>query len=131
MDKKKLEMIDPKNLQINYNFQELLDEGVVTSNEVTGNWYLLDKSSLEGVPFIIVDWQFQQGKGQDGEYVNVHCVTKTNERICFNDGSSGIYKTLKTFTIERGNSTNIYCPRGLRVSRYTNEYGPAETWYLD
>lgn len=102
---------------------------------------LKDKSSMIGVPFLIIEWRFAQGDYGD-EFVSAECMTREGRRFILNDGGAGIRVQLKKLTAHReaiGHPTPRFgriVSKGLRVSRYEWEDGdgqkrPAETYYLD
>lgn len=100
---------------------------------------LVSKDSLLGVPFLAVQWRFNES--ENGSFASVEFMTNDGTRGVFNDGGSGIARQLETLTAER-TATGHKFPQagrlirgGLRVSRYTfkNEKGKdqqAETYYL-
>lgn len=115
--------------------------GVETVESYGTGFEPIDKRQLVDVPFVIVQYGFH--KGDYGDYVFVHAVTKRNEKVIFSDGSvkSGIARQLADIAVERekmGRDTRagILVARGLRISEYdytdpgTGEVRPAETYYL-
>ena len=101
-----------------------------------------DKARLVGVPFVILSWKFSEG--DNGEFVSAEIVTRANEKLIINDGSTGIRAQLKRVALsrlERGaddasSRANLLVSKGLTVSRYqyaddkTGELRSAETYYL-
>ena len=103
-----------------------------------------DKVRLVGVPFLIVDWRFNNG--ELGEFVSAMIVTEHGQKYVLNDGSSGIYAQLKRITEERikRNQQNpmsgLLVDGGLSRSDYTTQLPdpktgelvatPATTYYL-
>ena len=91
-----------------------------------------DKKKLVGLPFFILGWR-RNANGRNGEFVSVKILTRTDERVIFNDGSTGINKQLSDMekddamefsTNERGEfvpAKPIICRKGLRVSEYDVE----------
>jgi len=115
----------------------------------TGFIVLSDKSRLEGVSFVIVEWRFSDGKyGEESEFASLVVVTEPGEKFIVNDGSTGIKDQLKKVTqmrVERGASPEqahrgLLVRGGLNKSEYeyesTNaktgktEMLPATTYYL-
>lgn len=98
----------------------------------TGFRVLDDKSKLLGVPFLILDWRFNEGDA--GEFVSIMLMTETHKFI-INDGSSGIFAQLRNIPVR-----SYMVNGGLRVSRYKVEITDpktgevrqkdAETYYL-
>jgi hypothetical protein len=83
------------------------------------------KGTLCGVPFVIVEWRFNEGDA--GEFVSVSLVTEDGRKLVLNDGSTGIYQQLKEITGERlargiTAQTGLAVRKGLRVNEY--EYSP-------
>lgn len=114
-------------------FDELRNVGVKTVSQLTGNPSLIDKESLKGVPFIIVDFTvrlgdyIRAGSDEKSDYISVTVKTVDNELLVFNDGGVGIMGQLASTTMQ---DLPIYCPNGLRASEYDGPYGPASTYYL-
>lgn len=96
---------------------------------------LSDKMVLVGLPFVIVKWNFYQG--DVGEFVSAWVLTKTNDRLIMNDGSTGIYAQLRALTDATGQDSGLICRHGLRVSEYDwtkpdgTVGGRAKTFYID
>lgn len=110
---------------------------VVSAQEFGSGFSVLDtkeKGRLVGVPFIILDWQFNEG--DNGQFVSLRVITQANEKLVINDGSTGIYRQLMEIA-DTGEERAVFCKRGLRVSNYdytdpkTQEKKPASTYYLD
>lgn len=89
-------------------------ESIVLANDVE---LVKDKGELIGTPFLIVNYNFNMDSITQREYVSVGVITLDNKRIVFNDGSTGVYRTLKGMA-ERGIKGGIVCRNGLRVSEY-------------
>jgi len=99
-----------------------------------------DKARLIGVPFAILEWRFN--RGDMGWFVSAAIVTKNDEKLILNDGSTGICQQLMTVTKqrhERGSKEpqkGLLVENGLTESRYeypdekTGEMRPAVTYYL-
>lgn len=91
----------------------------------------VDKASLEGVPFVILDVLMKEGSfenrqtGEMSMYAIVTCQLEDDSVVVFTDGGTGIIAALE------GIEPPLFIPGGLRVSRYTNKYGDGETWYLN
>ena len=96
----------------------------------TGFMLLSDKNKLIGVPFVIVQWSFNEG--DFGDFVSAEIVTKsditdngvTGSKWILNDGSTGICKMLQTVshTRAKANRTDTHSglavPRGLTATDY-------------
>lgn len=100
---------------------------------------LVQKESLIAVPFLAVNWRFNDN--ETGTFVSVEFMSQAGERGVFNDGGTGVMAQLAAITAERESAGHKFprsgrlVRRGLRVSRYTftNEKGKeqqAETYYL-
>lgn len=76
---------------------------------------VVEKEALIGKEFIILQWRFYVGTY--GPAVAVQCVTADNRKVVFNDGSTGIYEQIYTFTKKHGVKP-ILCSKGLRSSTY-------------
>lgn len=100
---------------------------------------LNDKSKLIGLEFVIERFDFIYKKDKAGNvtdevsYVNVKAMTRQgNKRFAFNDGGTGICRSLIEFAARTGRDGGIKCPLGLRVSEYeTADGGDAQTFYLN
>jgi hypothetical protein len=116
----------------------------------TGFELLKEKTSLVGVPLLIVQWSFYPGEYGD-DFVSVECVTKDGRKFIFNDGSTGICKQLKSVAASRRGKSHPEPQAGLMVtgglvqtSYWFNSdtketsskpqtekgWGPASTFYL-
>lgn len=75
------------------------------------------KRRLVGVPFVIVDWQFNPGDfGR--EYVSVRLITKHGQRVVINDSSTpGICDFMQQVRAS-GYVGAIEVPGGVRASKY-------------
>lgn len=130
-------LVDPQDTLINPDdldrkptrFDELLLSGVVDVNELEGRFVLVEKHSLEDIPFIITDFTIHAGNSVDAEYVNVKLVTSDNEQLCFNDGGVGIRPILEHWREAHPNAAGLMCARGLKRSDYTNQNGVKGTTY--
>jgi hypothetical protein len=93
------------------------------SEEVMGDWELVKASSLVGVPFIIFGVNLVKTVlNKTGHYANVRCVLMDNSKVCFNDGSSGVYRQLQDIMQYRADNDleprPIMVKGGLRASTY-------------
>ena len=86
------------------------------------------KEKLVGVPFVIAAVTVRQGSF--GRYLSAECVTKHNQHVILNDGSTGIFKQLVGDNNELTTKLPLLVPGGLRASDYESEWGPARTYYL-
>lgn len=99
---------------------------------------VVDKKALVGVPFMIADIRLYEGKW--GVAAAVCALTKDNDRVVFNDGSTGVYEQVKYFLTAKKRKAGILCPEGLRASNYEKEVRdgmtdeitmiPATTYYI-
>lgn len=111
---------------------------------------LTDKAALVGVPFVIVQWRFNAGKYGE-EFVSVEAITKHDEKVIFNDGSTGVARQLRGVTDKRNREGSAFPQAGLivagglsRTDYFYNEdtretssvpmtgkgWAPASTYYL-
>lgn len=100
------------------------DELVSSADHIgSGAELLRDKSRLEGVPFVALQWNFSASKDYEGEYfVSVHVLTRHQERFIFNDGSKGgIRDQLFEYSQGSGRFSGMLCEKGLRSSSYVYE----------
>lgn len=128
----------PKDLAYADVAKTLADAGeMVSAAEFGTGFSLLDgkeKGRLVGVPFIILDWQINEG--DFGPFVSLRLITNGSEKLIVNDGSSGICKQMQEI-VESGNTKAIFVKKGLRKSDFeytdpkTGEKKPATTYYLD
>lgn len=102
---------------------------VVQATDVFGDGveFIKDKSVLIGRPFLILQWHWNE----EQKFVTVHVMGENGSQARFNDGGTGVYKSLRDAE-ERGLTGGIMVPYGLRVSRYTHpEFGESETYYFN
>ena len=98
--------------------------GVEVAADVLGNGFAIlkdeNKYRLVGVPLLFLDWRFNQG--DMGEFVSAYVVARNEDgtiaKYVLNDGSSGICKTLRTYTDNTGRSGGLAARHGLRFSDY-------------
>lgn len=130
----------------------LQDAGVVVESaaDYGSGFSVVEKESLVGVPFVIVEWRFNDGKFSE-PFVSAECVTKHGDKVVINDGSTGICRQLREIAEQRENAGNpnarmgLVVPNGLtRTDYWFNEdtketsskpqtgkgWGPARTYYL-
>lgn len=81
-------------------------------------WQVVDKDTLIGVPFMICDVRFSWSNKFDGPFVNILALTKDNQRIVINDGSTGIMEQTLFQLQKDKRKAGIICPNGLRRSDY-------------
>lgn len=90
---------------------------------------VVEKDTLVGVPFIIVETKWHEG--DFGAYAAVLAITKDNRRVVFTDGSTGIYAQLQRLQeMTGGRLAGIACRNGLRRSDYEHNGRSARTYYL-
>lgn len=87
-----------------------------------GNGFALlskdDKKKLVGKPFLALYWTFNPGD-YGGHFASMVAITNDNQRFIINDGSSGIYQDLLSYSQEHnGRQGGLLCPGGLRESTY-------------
>jgi len=109
---------------------------VVNAADVLGDGFklLTNKSTLIGVGFFAVAWNFTMG--DHGEFVAVKAITKDNQKLVITDGSKGIYEMLVNYSKQTGRYGGLFVPNGLRKSDYTytddkGDEKAATTFYLD
>lgn len=103
---------------------------VFSAGQILGDGFaiLKDKGMAVGREFLILDWTFHEGN--QGEFVSMRIINPQGEKARINDGSTGICAQLRELT-EKGITSGIHCPNGLRVSEYTIEDGSqAKTYYI-
>lgn len=119
---------------VNY-FNEQGAEIQDVSKIVGDGWsQITNKHNLVGVPFIVVEAKFLDGRY--GPFVFMKIVTQQNIKGYIVDGSTGIYAQALEIVQNSGKIVPMYCPRGLTVSeyQYSDESGvehPATTFYFD
>jgi|SRR4051812_22485279 hypothetical protein len=106
--------------------------------DVLGDGFtLLDKngkSLLEGIPLVVMEWQFRQGDF-GSPFVSVRIAARHRDgsmgKYIINDGGTGIAEQLAKYTKETGKQGGLIVGKGLQKSEYDNEFGHAVTWYLN
>lgn len=116
------------------------DVQTVSDSVLSDGFSLAEKESLEGKPFLIVDFRFNEGD-YGNDFVSVNAIEQLPgggiRKVVFNDGSTGVRDQLRKFQDETGRSGGLYVKRGLRASRYKytdpndGKEKPAVTFYLD
>lgn len=108
---------------------------IISSEELGDGFAVVEKSSLVGVPFLILGWE--AGKNEKhGPFTIVRGITKENQKVLFVDGSTGIKDQLAVFQQVSGRSGGLLAIGGLRVSNYTyfdaeaQKDKPASTYYI-
>lgn len=113
--------------------------GVEDYNDFGTGFSVVDKASLIGQAFVILEWRFH--KGDFGVFVSAAAVTEDGRKVVINDGSTGICQQLLDVTDQRETrgapnpQANLIVRNGIRASDYTytddkgNEI-PATTYYL-
>lgn len=76
-----------------------------------------NKDRLLGVPFILVNWGFNE-EGEFGEFMYARLVTKDGQKYRISDGSTGLATELKTLTERTGLTGGLQVKNGLRKSEY-------------
>lgn len=100
----------------------------------------VEKATLRGVPFALIQWSFGTSDKYAAEYVSAQGVRMDNgEKFTLVDMSTGIKRQLEEVT-ERRLAQGLHAynglivEKGLRVSEYEVEVNgktiKAETWYL-
>lgn len=130
--------------------REKLGAEIVAASDVIGNGFSIlngdDKTQLVGLPCMFMGWTFNLG--DQGEFVSATVVAKAAGggliKAIVNDGSTGIYQQLQSYTASTGKQGGLAARNGLRASRYFydesdgtiyKEGGPgrkaATTFYID
>lgn len=100
------------------NFDDLATQST-PSNQVFAKPEMVEKDDLVGQPIIILSWAFNDGDYGRGKFVSVTCMTKANELVLFNDGSTGIFDQLEQYTDKHKSQRGpILCRKGLTRSDY-------------
>lgn len=74
------------------------------------------KSELVGVPFLIIQFEFKNGKN-DSSFVECHIITTNDERHVLRDSSRGIHEQLQTLHRERVASGHLNPNYGVYVRK--------------
>ena len=82
-------------------------------------WELIgDKEMLINQDMVVARIRFNEGTS--GNFVSVCAYTiPDGKKVIFNDGGTGVYKHLKSYTERTGRTTAIRGKKGLKPSRYT------------
>jgi hypothetical protein len=116
---------------------------VVDAAEEIGDGFALadNKDAFIGREMMVLSWAFGEGdfKKEDGtksEFVALRFVCRESNgsvgKYIITDGGVGIYQDLRDYTDKTGVTGGLYVKKGLRASRYSNEYtDDGVTHYLD
>ena len=88
------------------------------AEEFGGGVPKLDKNSLVGVPFVIVEIKRRNSDKFGGEYFFCRVVTQDGREGFFTDGGVGIPETLNQFIDKTGQLGGLVCRNGLSRSSY-------------
>jgi hypothetical protein len=139
-------MFDDESLANIHSFDDALklvgevvgEDNILVADQVLGDGFKLldnkEKDTLNGVPFLAVNWQFVMGDFE--EYVSVKLVTQDGRKLIVNDGGTGICQQLRTLSNTKKVYSGLFVKNGLRKSEYTytgpdGKETPATTYYLD
>jgi len=116
--------------------QKEYGEIVDASTAIGTGFDLMDtegKDQLVGVPFIVLEMRFNWSEAYNQEFVSFLAVTEDGRRFIVNDGSTGVYRQLRTFYDEWKRPGGLLVKGGLRRSDYpANDERPAgTTFYLN
>lgn len=106
---------------------------IVDVTEYGTGFKVVEKDSLVGVPFVILSATFREGDYGDDGYVSIEAVTKNNDKVVINDGSSGIRDQMRRIVAQRHKAgvnmpdAGIVCPDGLTRSDYWRNAETGET----
>lgn len=120
--------------------QDTYGVAVAVVSDVLGDGFALvkteDKGRLEGVPLLVLAYNFSEG--EQGEFVTMRIVTKNDDKLIVNDGSTGLCQQMRDWDKQNGgNPRALFVPNGFRRSDYeytdpaTGRKRPATTFYLD
>lgn len=121
------------------------DIQVVSAADELGDGFQLvstdEKDQFIGREMMILSWAFGEGDvkkpdGSKSEFVAMRFVVAEQGggvgKYVITDGGTGIYKTLREYTDRTGNTGGLHVKKGLRASRYTNEFtDDGVTHYID
>lgn len=119
--------------QLTFEQADPTNAGGVTIKDEFSHLQDEDKNILVGTHFRILDLSFKDN-GDFGPHVTVWIITRENLKFVFTDGSTGIFRQLRTMREARA-PLPYDVPKGLRRSdyQYTDADGrkrPAHTYYL-
>lgn len=150
-----LAFLESRGTKAEQSFAELVKGTAVVEGRT-----LRDKETLIGVPHIITAVSFRPVDAKNKrDFVSVEATDVTDMAIVYNDGGTGIRRQIvgylqaqgqlpqdmdpdsmiatngaESVTFELSNDGSgiptLAAPRGLRVSDYVSEFGPAQTYYL-
>ena len=83
------------------------------ASEYTGGLSKLNKDSLVGTPFVIVEIKQHDSNDFGGRFYFCHVVTEDGREGYFTDGGVGIRDTLDTFVTQTGQWGGLWCRNGL------------------
>lgn len=127
----------PEELESIVDYESLLrhvkDTGQFVDSEELGDGFgeIIDKKTLVGTEFTIVDWYYGKNlQFGDNAFVVVKIIKPDNTRGIFTDGSSGIKKQLERTYLTRRVKI-VRCRRGLNPSEYWVKEGTNEVVQAD
>lgn len=103
------------------------DSALSEAAEYHDQWPIVEKIDLVGQPFVVLRIDAFEGMSDDGIAYNIKCVLKpdsplivklSTDHFSFNDGSTGVYKQLRSIMAGMDQQRPILVKGGLRISRY-------------
>lgn len=108
---------------------------LISSAELGDGFARVDKMSLVGNTFVILDIKY--GDGDYSQFSIIRGITKDNRKFFITDGSTGLNEQIVELVKKYQRTGGILCNGGLRVSEYeytdpnTQKTSPAKTFYID
>jgi hypothetical protein len=97
---------------------------IVTTQDVTGDFTLVDQADLIGKSFGVLHYETREGdfnKPYVSVYVQMLGGEENGKRVVFNDGGAGVLDVLEKFTEQTGRTMGLLATKGLRGSTYDAE----------
>lgn len=92
---------------------------LISSEELNDGIVLIEKDTLVGVPFLVLDVKFRLSSfDDDGFYATVRGIDKNNRKFVFADGSVGIAQQLAFLADKFNQRGGFFIPNGLDRSEY-------------
>lgn len=119
-------------------------DNVINVDEYQSTGELAQKTDIEGVPFVVIDWcvrtsedhwsRDENGVERPREYVSITVRLEDGRQLVVNDGGAGIRPVLEQHLARTGRRDGLVAMHGLRRSEYKRQTPEgttkATTWWF-